>query len=140
MMKIILPFLLVILLIISCQETNTTSNNEPAEVIFEPDSSDTTKIYIRDYTGKKWDITHAVNKYGFIPERFQYGLGPLAILPILEPQFLSPEDSGYGSVKENESVIGVVLNGIARAYPLSLLRGHEIVDENFSTTYVAVGF
>ena len=54
--------------------------------------------------------------------------------------FLSPEDSGYGSVRENESVIGVVIDGNARAYPLSILREHEIVDENFSTTYVAVGY
>ena len=139
-MRIILPFFLVLLLIFSCQETSTKSNGEPAEVIFEPDSSDTTKIFIRDKTGKKWDITHAVNKYGFVPKRFQFGLGPFAILPILEPQFLSPEDPGYRSVGENEPVIGVDLNGIARAYPLSILRGHEIVDEKFASTYVAVGY
>ena len=136
----ILPFLLLILLIISCQETSTKSNGEPAEVIFEPDSLDTTKIFIRDKTGKKWDITHAVNKYGFDPKRFQFGLGPFAIPPILEPKFLSPEDPAFGSVNGDALVIGAVLNGIARAYPLYILGSHEIVDENFGATHVAVGY
>jgi hypothetical protein len=139
-MKTILPFLLVILLIISCQETTTKSSGESPEVIFEPDSSDTTKILIRDNTGKKWDITHAVNEYGFDPEGFQFGAGPFAIKPILQPQFMSPGDLGYDSVDQNDPVIGVSLFGNVRAYPLKILRGHEIVDEKFDSTHVAVGY
>ena len=124
----------------SCTETSTKPQLESAEVIFEPDSSDSNRIFIRDRTGKEWDITHAVNKYGFDPKRFQYGLGPFAIQPILEPKYLSPEDPAYPSVRESESVIGVELNGIVRAYPLSILGGHEIVDEKFDSTYVAVAY
>jgi hypothetical protein len=139
----ILSLLPLLLLIISCRETGTNSTNDFAEVIFEPDTSDSSesnKIFIRDRTGKEWDVTHAVNEYGFEADRFQYGLGPFAIQPILDPQFLSPNDPGFDSVNENELVIGTVLNGIARAYPLSILRSHEIVDEKFDRTYVAVGY
>ena len=31
------------------------------------------KIYITDQTGKQWEISHAVNKYGMQPENWQYG-------------------------------------------------------------------
>ena len=139
-MKIIFPILLAMLLVMSCQETNTQSNGELTEVIFEPDSSDTIKIFIRDKTGKKWDITHAVNKYGFDPERFQHGLGPYAITPIRDPRFLSPGDSEYDSIDENEMVIGVFLYESVKAYSLKILKSHEIVDEKFGPTYVAVGY
>jgi len=128
-----------VLLVNSCTETNTKPPFESAEVIFEPDSSDTNRIFIRDRTGKEWDVTHAVNKYGFDPERFQYGLGPFAIQPILEPKFLSPGDPGY-DVVDNTVVIGAVINRSARAYPLFILGRHEIVDEKFGTTHVAVGY
>ena len=132
--------LLFLLLLFSCQETSTKPIINFADVVFEPDSSDTNKIFIRDYTLKDWDVTHAVKKYGFVPERFQYGLGPFAIRPILEPNFLSPEDPDFGSVDGDAIVIGVVLNGIVRAYPLSILSRHEIVDEQLASTYVAVGY
>ena len=139
-MKIILPFFLAILLIISCQETITRSTSEPTEVIFIPDSSDSNKIYIRDNTDKLWDITHAVNEYGFDPNRFQYGLGPFAIRPILVPKYITADDPEFNEIPEDDKVLGVLLNGSARAYNLALLRRHEIANEKFDTTFVAVGY
>ena len=142
----ILSILPLLLLIISCRETSTIPNIEDATVIVYPDTSDTTdtsdssRIFIIDRTGKEWDVTHAVNEYDFDPEQFQYGLGPFAIRPILEPNLLSPDDPGYPSANESERVIGTVINGIARAYPLSILRRHEVVDEQLGPTYVAVAY
>jgi len=136
----IFPLLLLLLLINSCTETGTKPQFESAEVIFEPDSSDSNRIFIRDRTGKEWDVTHAVNKYEFDPERFQFGAGPFAIKPILQPQFISRGDPGYDSIDENTIVIGTFIKRNARAYPLYILGSHEIVDENFGTTYVAVGY
>ena len=91
-------------------------------------------------TGKKWDVTHAVERYGFNPEQFKWGLGPFAIKPILEPKFLSPGDAGYNSIDEDELIIGTIIDGITRAYPLSVLIRYEIVDEKFDRTHVAVGY
>jgi hypothetical protein len=139
-MRLHIPIILAILIIISCQETITISTDEPAEVIIESDSSDSVTIFIRDKTFKKWDITHAVNKYGFDPARFQYGLGPFAIRPILSPLFLSPNDSGYPSINDDDIVIGIVLNGITKAYPLRKIKQREIVDERFDSIAVAVGY
>jgi hypothetical protein len=139
-LRIIFSLLFLVLLMNSCTETSTKPQLESAEVIFEPDSSDSNRIFIRDRTGKEWDVTHAVNKYGFDPKRFQFGLGPFAIQPILEPKFLSPEDPDFGSVNGDVIVIGAKLNGMARAYPLYILGSHEIVDEQFGPTHVAVGY
>jgi hypothetical protein len=137
----IIAILPLFLLIISCRETGTNSSGgDFAEVIFKPDTSDSGRIFIRDHTGKEWDVTHAVEEYGFDPERFRHGLGPYAIQPIREPKFISSGDPGFGSINEEELVIGTVINGIARAYPLSILRSHEIVDEKFDRTHVAVGY
>ena len=123
MLQKILSFLPIILLILSCRETGTTPNPDDfADVIFTPDTSDSGRIFIRDYTGKEWDVTHAVNEYGFKAERFQFGLGPFAIRPILDPEFISSEDPEFIQINENELVIGTVINGEARAYPLYSLE------------------
>jgi hypothetical protein len=134
----ILPLLL---LIISCRETGTSSSGgDFAEVIFKPDTTDSGRIFIRDHTGKDWDVTHAVEAYGFEAERFRHGLGPYAIQPILEPKFISSGEAGFSSFDDDELVIGTEINASVRAYPLSILRSHEIVDEKFDRTYVAVGY
>jgi len=137
----------ILFLLIGCRETGTSSEFQPAVVISEPDttiidndSSKNDRIFIVDRTGKKWDVTHAVKKYNFTPENFQYGLGPNAIKPILDPQMISPGDRGYPGSGDNLIVIGVILNGESRAYPLEVLYSHEIVDEKFGDMHVAVAF
>jgi hypothetical protein len=133
----LLPLLL---LILSCRETGTSSDLNLATDIVRIDTSDSGTVFIIDYVGKEWDVTHAVSEYGFDPELFRHGLGPLAIRPILEPKFLAPGDPDYPSVDNSDRVIGTVVNDIVRAYPLAILIKHEIVDEKFGPTYVAVGY
>jgi len=98
------------------------------------------KIFLVDQTGKKWDITHAVNKYGFDPDRFMFGLGPNAIKPILKPQMLSPGDTGYPEDGAGFTVLGTSFNGLPRAYSLTVMSRHEIVDEVFGDAHVAVAY
>jgi hypothetical protein len=136
----ILSFLPFVLLIISCRETGSSSQTEFTEVIFKPDTTDSGRIFIRDWTGKEWDVTHAVEKYGFDAERFRHGLGPYAIRPILDPEFISQDDAEFNEIDAEDLVIGTVIHGSARAYPLSVLRSHEIVDEKFDRTHVAIGY
>ena len=134
-------------MMIGCRETATSSDINPAIVVSEPDttindpdSSKNDRILIIDNTGKKWDVTHAVNEYNFIAENFQYGLGPNAIRPILNPQMISQKDRGYPGSGDDMIVIGVSLNGYTRAYPIRYLFSHEVVDEKFDSTYVAVSY
>ena len=50
--------------------------------------------FITDRTGKRWDVAHAA-KYGLVPAGFQFGLGPLAIRPLIEPGMIFPGDREY---------------------------------------------
>jgi hypothetical protein len=116
-----------------CEVLN--SSEDEAEVIRTGD-----QIYIKDNTGKSWNVTHAVNEYGFVPENFQFGLGPFAIQPILNPRMVNEGEAGYPSNNDESLVIGTTLNGDTRAYPLNVLSRHEVADEKFDSTYVAVAY
>lgn len=98
------------------------------------------RISIVDRTGKAWDITHGVNELGLEPERFQYGLGPFAITPIVDPDMLTPGDQDYPDLSETTRVIGLERSGEARAYPISVLRRHEIADDVIAGEALAVGY
>lgn len=122
-----------VFIITSCDVTEPASNQ--AEVERRND-----RILIVDQTGKKWDVTHAVETYGMAAERFQFGIGPFAIRPILEPQMLNPGDAGYPGRTSTFIVIGFDYNGEQRAYPLSVMNQHEVADEQFGNTHVAVAY
>ena len=97
-------------------------------------------IFIVDQTGKKWDVTHAVEQYGFDAGQFEFGLGPDAIKPIIGSGMLSPGDPFYPSDDGTFLVIGTTIGGESRAYPIHVLNSHEIVDDNFGDVHVAVGW
>jgi hypothetical protein len=97
-------------------------------------------IFIVDRTGKKWDVTHAKEKYGMKPSLFQFGLGPNAIKPILEPRMLQPGGYGYPDDMQDFAVLGVELNGSERAYSILILAHHEVAEEQFGDAHVAVAY
>lgn len=97
-------------------------------------------VFIVDRTGKKWDVTHAVNKYGFVAENFQFGLGPKAIQPIQNPTFVLPGQDGYPSDDNTMIVIGTEIGGDSRAYAISQLNRHEIANDKFGDVHVSVGW
>ena len=72
----------------------TPPADDPADDL--DDSSEDLDIRhgITDRTGKQWDITYAVQNYGFDPDGFQFGLGPDAIKPILDPQIVCEGEDG----------------------------------------------
>ena len=97
-------------------------------------------VEIIDRTNKRWDVTHAGAAYGLAASRFEFGLGPFAIRPILDPQMYSPGDPGYPSDGLRKRVIGVRLNGDTRAYRLDHLARHGVVNEQFGEAHVAVAY
>ncbi|UCH83604.1 MAG: DUF3179 domain-containing protein [Candidatus Latescibacterota bacterium] len=103
-------------------------------------TQDGDRILIVDKTGKQWDVTHAVNAYGFDPSGFQFGLGPNAIPPIIDSGMLLPGDRYYPDDWDTFLVIGTTIGGESRAYPIHVLNRHEIVDESFGDVHVAVGW
>lgn len=101
---------------------------------------DENKIFITDRTGKKWDVTHAKEKYGMEPEKFQFGLGPNAIRPIILAKMLSPGDQGYPISSLSFLVMATNILGDTRAYPISTMSQHEVANEVFGDAHVAVAY
>ncbi len=58
-----------------------------------------------------------------------------AMPPILRPTFVRGEKA---EIPQDAWVAGVFMNGKARAYSLNLLNGHEVVNDRFGDTAVAV--
>ena len=96
--------------------------------------------FITDRTGKRWDVAHAA-KYGLVPAGFQFGLGPFAIKPLIEPGMIFSGERGYPSPSASTMVLGVDLNGFERAYPTwTVLSAVEVANERFGEDHVAVAF
>ena len=53
---------------------------------------------------------------------------------IVNPTYVTAEEA---SIDDNTWILGVVINGQARAYSLNLLNHHEIVNDNIDTTSFA---
>ena len=132
----ILFFLAFFIFLINCENpAKTTVGVVDTTKVKQPE-----KITITDRTGKVWDVTHAVKVYGFSLGNFRFGLGVNAIPPILNPKFISAGEAGYPSATETFEVIGLVFNQKAYAYPLYILRGHEVIDQQIGASYLAVTY
>lgn len=59
-----------------------------------------------------------------------------AIPAVIKPNYLSVSQAS--DLNDQEEVIGVVINGDARAYPISTLSAHEIVDDDIGGQPAAV--
>ena len=60
-----------------------------------------------------------------------------AIPAILEPRFISAQ-SAEDEINDTEKIIGVSINGEARAYPIDILSRHEIVNDVVGGESIAV--
>lgn len=74
------------------------------------------------------------------PEKFQHGIGKDSIQSIDEPQFVPADDErlAEAEIDRDTQVLGVEIDGEARAYPVSLMSSHEIVNDRFGGTAYAV--
>ena len=93
---------------------------------------------ILDQSGKQWDITQAVYRYGFDRDGFKFGLGPFTVTPIVAPPLVGSGDDGYPGDTDGFDVIGVVRAGDARAYRLDDLLDIEVVDDIVGGEPVAI--
>lgn len=98
------------------------------------------RIYLIDRRGDRFDITHAVERYGMRREGFEYGIGRHAIPPLDHPQMIAPDEVDYPAAEGWQEVIGTQLEGDARSYPIESLVRHEIVNETIGHTQAAVAY
>lgn len=71
----------------------------------------------------------------FNPAEMVHGLPRDAIPAIWDPRF---EDADAADMAADEEVIGVEVDGEARAYPISVLSSHEIVNDRVGGRPIAV--
>ena len=57
---------------------------------------------------------------------------------ILIPKFIRPEQADF--LEESDQVIGMVVDGEAKAYPLKILNWHEVVNDTVNGMPIAVTF
>jgi hypothetical protein len=57
---------------------------------------------------------------------------------ILQPRFVAAHQADF--LKADDSVIGVVVDGVAKAYPLNILTWHEVVNDWVDDTPIVVTF
>lgn len=74
-----------------------------------------------------------------IPEQDIHRGGPPkdGIPSIDQPKFLP---AGKANIKADDRVLGVVYNGVAKAYPVRILNWHEIVNDKFGTENIVVTY
>lgn len=81
------------------------------------------------------DTYDPVNAGEDTPPGFRQLLSRDAIRPVYEPQFTSAADADW---HDTTLVIGLEINGDARAYPVSHLNRREIVNDHVGRTPVLV--
>ena len=74
------------------------------------------------------------------PASFQYGIGRDTIPSIDEPVFVRADDPKLEAVgiDMDTMVLGVSRGGVSKAYPVHLMDGHEIVNDDFGGESFAV--
>jgi hypothetical protein len=74
------------------------------------------------------------------PHRFQFGIGKDRIPSIDDPEFVAADDAKLRArgITMETPVLGVFLNGIARAYPVKVMDRHEVVNDDFNGEAFAV--
>lgn len=72
-------------------------------------------------------------------ERILAGGPPKDGIPaLLDPQFIPAKNADY--LRDDDTVIGVVVNGEARAYPINILNWHEAVNDTLAGQPLVVTF
>lgn len=74
------------------------------------------------------------------PEWMQSNLGPDVIPALTEPVMVAADDPSLGYLSDDDRVLGLYVNGEARAYPHNVLWYHEIVNDRIGDEWVSVTF
>jgi len=101
------------------------------------------RLIITDRTGREWDVTHAYRLYNMDPGFFNFGIGIGAIPSVDNPRIIEEGDPDYPGDGSMIQVFGFDHNGEQRAYQVSTLTAHEVVNDVYpgeSDNYLAVTF
>jgi hypothetical protein len=79
------------------------------------------------------------SKHNIPPEEIRGGGPPKDGIPaILDPRFIPASEAHF--LEDHDVLIGVVQEGVAKAYPLRILTWHEVVNDRLGEQPVAVTY
>ncbi len=82
-----------------------------------------------------WDF----DKHAIPTDEIMSGGPPKDGIPaLMEPDYVSADKAFF--LKGDDQVIGVVVNGVARAHPLRIMSWHELVNDRFGGVPVLVSW
>jgi hypothetical protein len=61
-------------------------------------------------------------------------------IPAINSPFFLPANATNLQIKDTDRIMGIVKDGIARAYPINILNWHEIVNDNINGNYFSVTY
>ena len=102
---------------------------------FSKVTHDGDSTYIVDRYGERWDVTQA-RSIGFMPERFQHGIGRNAFTP-LDDSSLKDQSP---TVSKSLRVIGISDGKEARAYSIPRLYRHEVANSSIGDKQIAAAY
>ena len=120
----------IFILVLALSAANATPGGAFSKVIHEGDST-----FIVDRHGERWDVTQA-RSLGFMPERFQHGIGRNAFTPLDDS---SMKDKSQ-KTSESLRVIGISDGKQANAYSVPRLWRHEIANSSIGDIKIAAAY
>jgi len=135
--RLVLPLLAVTALVACADEEPETIRNRHDKPIVEENGRRLLWAGEDDEGAIEWfDMTDST----IDPHRFQYGIGKDVIESIDRPEFVRADDPRLAErgVTHETEVLGVRIEGIARAYPVLVMSIHEVVNDRFGEAAYAV--
>ncbi len=114
-------------------QQETPDNPQAETVVPEP-------IIITDRTGEEFDITNAVLRYSLMENGWGHGLGRHSIVPVVDPEWWVPGESGYPDTFNVSDVIALVYEGDSHAYRIGNITDREVVNDSFGDVHLAVTY
>ena len=93
------------------------------------------RTYIVDRHGERWDVTQA-RSIGFMPERFQHGIGRNAFTPLDDTDLKDK----HSEVSKSLRVIGISDGKQANAYSVPRLWRHEVANSSIGEKPIAAAY
>jgi hypothetical protein len=97
---------------------------DPAQPLVDPTSPQSEASEQPNGTSDSELLNRRVKDFdAFVPPRL---IGPDGIRPVYDPRFVAAADA---PLKDDELVIGIAIEGEAKAYPITVLRFREMVND-----------
>ena len=107
----------------------------PLEAAFSRVIQEGNSTYIVDLHGERWDVTQA-KSIGFVPGRFQHGIGRNAFTPLDDSYF----SDNAPKVSHSLRVIGISDSKEANAYSVRRLWRHEVANSRIGDKPIAAAY